>query len=108
MRNPDLFRISADEAFAQVDRHLDTISVRDAVEIMRENLGIDIFVLEDESVRMDDQYLSNEEADRIISNCFRSLEPGEKLSIYSDLIRTDMDFEHDEEGWPTGFLTQFI
>jgi hypothetical protein len=108
MRNPELFRIRIEEAFAQVDAHLKQLNTADAVEIMRENLHMDIFMLEDGSIRLDDQFVADESVDRLIANCFSGLEPGEKLSIYSDLIRTDMDWEHDDEGWPTGFLTQFV
>jgi hypothetical protein len=108
MRNPELFRIEAEKAFAQVDAHLAELNAADAIAIMRENLGMDIFMLEDGSVRLEDRFVADESIDSLIANCFSGLEPGEKLSIYSDMIRTDMDWEHDDEGWPTGFLTQFI
>jgi hypothetical protein len=108
MRNPDLLRVPTEEAFGQVEAYLAELNAADAIDIMRENLGVDIFQLEDGSVRLDDEFVPDESVDTLISNCFSLLEPREKLSIYSDMIRTDMDFEQDEEGWPTGFLTQFI
>ena len=108
MRNPDLLRVPIEEAFGQVDAYLAELNAADAIDIMRENLAVDIFMLEDGSVRLDDEFVPDESVDTLISNCFAALEPREKLSIYSDLIQTDMDFEQDDEGWPTGYLTQFI
>jgi len=108
MRNPDLLRVPIEEAFEQVDAYLAELNAADAIDIMRENLAVDIFMLEDGSVRLDDEFVPDESVDTLISNCFAGLEPREKLSIYSDLIQTDMDFEQDDEGWPTGYLTQFI
>ena len=108
MRNPDLLRVPTEEAFGQVEAYLAELNAADAIDIMRENLGVDIYLLDDDSVRLDDEFVPDESVDTLISNCFAALDSREKLSIYSDMIRTDMDFEMDEEGWPTGFLTQFI
>ena len=108
MRNPNLLRVPIEEAFSQVDAYLAQLNAGDAIGIMQDNLDIDICQLEDGSVRLDDEFLPDESVDTLISNCFAKLEPREKLSIYSDLIQTDMDFEQDDEGWPTGYLTQFI
>ena len=108
MRNPELFRIEISEAFGQVDAYLAELNAADAIDIMRENLGVEIYMLDDGSVRLDDEFVADESVDTLIGNCFAGLEEGEKLSIYSDMIQTDMDCEMDEAGWPTGFLTQFI
>jgi hypothetical protein len=108
MRNPDLLRVPIDEAFGQVTAYLAELNAADAIEIMRESLGVDIHQLEDGSVRLEDEFVPDESVDQLIANCFSGLESHEMLSIYSDLIATDMDFEMDDAGWPTGFLTQFI
>jgi hypothetical protein len=108
MRNPELLRVPVEEAFGQVDAHLAELNAADAIDIMRENLGVDIYMLDDGSVRLDDEFVPDESVDTLIGNCFAGLDEREKLSIYSDLIQTDMEFEQDDEGWPTGFLTQFI
>lgn len=108
MRNPELFRIEISEAFGQVDAYLAELKAEDAIDIMREYLNVDIQTLDDGSVRMDDEFVPDESVDQLIANCFSLMDEREKLSIYSDMIQTDMDFEMDDEGWPTGFLTQFI
>lgn len=108
MKNPDLLRVPIEEAFSQVDAYLAQLNAGDAIGIMQDNLDIDICQLEDGSVRLDGEFLPDESVDTVISNCFATLEPHEKRSIYSDLIQTDMEFEQDDEGWPTGCLIQFI
>lgn len=108
MRNPELFRVKIEEAFGQVDAYLDELKTADAIQVMRDYLNVDIYMLDDGSVRMDDEFVPDESVDQLIANCFSLIEDREKLTIYSDLIQTDMDFEIDDEGWPTGFLTQFI